>query len=279
MKKGIQLDDARAVLRNCLESGIAFHIFSILGFPEETSVHAYETLAFFQKEAAVICHPHNSFDIHPFTLDLRTEYTHTPEQFGIEIDEVDLAARDFPLSVAQWENTRGISQSMMLRLLKEFHAELRNTFRVFHPYPMHIWPDWGTYSILYADYYEDRLFLYRMTLPEDDDPLRFCLRWTESVCIEESTGGYNIRCITGSGRINAAILGLLAKPQEFMAVTPLLARLSHQLDPFAFHEATRQELRTVIDQLLLIGALYLAPESRQDSEEEQHRSNTIPQTV
>jgi hypothetical protein len=36
MDKGIRLADASRVLRNCADAGIAFHIFSIVAFPEET---------------------------------------------------------------------------------------------------------------------------------------------------------------------------------------------------------------------------------------------------
>src|SRR5262249_19539970 len=54
MDKGIRVADARAVLRNCAAAGIAFHVFSIVGFPEETETDARQTLDFFLDNAAVI---------------------------------------------------------------------------------------------------------------------------------------------------------------------------------------------------------------------------------
>ena len=49
---------------------------------EETEARARQTLQFFLDNAAVIDQPRNSFDIHPFSLDLRTEYAETRRRSG-----------------------------------------------------------------------------------------------------------------------------------------------------------------------------------------------------
>ena len=111
MRKGYRLEDAVAVLKNCRQAGIAFHLFSIVGFPEETEARAAETLKFFLDHYSLLNDPRNSFDIHPFSLELRTEYGEFPDRYGIEIDEVLLSGQDFPISVDRWRNVRGLSET------------------------------------------------------------------------------------------------------------------------------------------------------------------------
>lgn len=259
MDKGIKIEDARVVLSNCLDAGIAFHVFSIIGFPEETEERARETLKFFIENASLIGHPRNSFDIHRFTLDLRTEYSHDPARFGIQIDAQDLANHDFPISIERWKNTRGLEDSAVERLLIEFHAELRRVFRAYHPYPMHVFPDWGTYALLYADHYEGQPFPFRLSLPPSGDPLRFRLIWTESVRVEPVDGDYLVRCITGEGVLKESALLLLAKPFAPLQVDELLETLAAQLTTTLSNDQLIDDLRGLIDSLLLIGALRVEP--------------------
>src|SRR5206468_163963 len=74
MDKGIKVAQAPAILRNCRDAGIHFHLFSIIGFPEESETSARETMAFFADNTELIDAPGNSFDIHPYGLELRTPY-------------------------------------------------------------------------------------------------------------------------------------------------------------------------------------------------------------
>ena len=74
MDKGIRVAEVPGILRNCREAGIAFHLFSIVGFPEESESSARKTLKFFLDNRNVVDQPDNSFDIHRFGLDLRTRY-------------------------------------------------------------------------------------------------------------------------------------------------------------------------------------------------------------
>src|SRR5262245_46993441 len=85
MDKGIRLADVPAVLKNCLEAGIRVHLFSIVGFPEETETSARKTLEFFRRTVALLDDPGNSFDIHPFGLELRTDYAERAAELGVQI--------------------------------------------------------------------------------------------------------------------------------------------------------------------------------------------------
>ena len=226
MEKGIDLEVAEQVLRNCDAAGIGFHIFSMIGFPEERQERAWETLGFFLRHRGLISAPRNSFDIHRFTLDLRTEYGEHPEQFGVRV-MTDEPPDDFlSLSASRWANDRGMNEATVERLLLEFLAILQRVFRSHHPYPLHLWPDWAPYSMLYADQYADRLFGHRASLPDPGDPVHLRLVWREGVRIEEAEDGYHVRCITGEGVISDSALRSLARPTNPMEVDRLLETLA-----------------------------------------------------
>jgi hypothetical protein len=260
MDKGIRLAEAPTVLRNCADAGIAFHLFSIVGFPEETPERARETLRFLLDNAAILDHPRNSFDVHPFTLDLHTDYGEHPDKYGIEIDQADLATRDFPLAVASWRNTRGMDAAQVDRLLAEFHAALYQTFPAYRQFHGHLWPGFEEYAVLYADHYERRPFGYRFTLPPPGDPLTFRLVWVESVRFEETEGGYLVRSLAGETTLARALLLLLAQPPPPMIVDALLEALTDRLRPAPEQRAAvLAQLRARLDTLLGAGALRLEP--------------------
>ena len=73
--------------RHCRDAGILFHIFSIVGFPEESEASAANTIRFFEDNADVIDQPGNTFDIHPFGLELRTGYFEEADRLGLIIPE------------------------------------------------------------------------------------------------------------------------------------------------------------------------------------------------
>jgi hypothetical protein len=260
MDKGIRVDDARVVLRNCADAGVAFHLFSIIGFPEETEARARETAQFFVDNAAVIDAPRNSFDIHPFSLDLRTDYADQSATFGVEIDglDSDRARQDFPLTVEGWRNTRGLGRAEVDDLLDEFHSQLRATYRAYHQYPLTLWPGYEEYTVLYGDHYDRRPFPFRLTLPSSDDGTPIRLIWSEDVRIKQSNGGYVVDGPFGTVVIGENALALLARPASPQPVDDLLFNLAA---PLLGHGRDRQdvlsELRTVIDWLLGSGALRL----------------------
>jgi hypothetical protein len=258
MDKGIRVDDAAVVLRNCSDAGIAFHLFSIIGFPEETADRARETAQFFVDNAAVIDQPRNTFDIHPFSLDLRTEYAEHAASFGVEIDTQDLAGRDFPVTAIRWDNQRGLGESDVAQLLEEFHGQLRQTYRTYHEYPLFIWPGYEEYSVLYAGHYASRPFPYRISLPlaHDDTPIR--LVWTEQARIASTDDGYVVSGPFATTRVGASALALLARPRDPLAVDDLLVSLAERLVQHGrAQESAVDELRVVVDWLLHTGALQL----------------------
>ncbi len=192
MKKGIRLEDVRPVLTHCRDAGILFHIFSIVGFPEETEASARNTLRFFEKNIDIIDHPGNTFDIHPFGLELRTNYFANAEGLGLGLP-VDTLEKEFVIGVkADWSNSRGLSNADVARLVTEYNDELRHIFCRFHNSKMHLWPGFEEYAVLYADHYAARDFLFRTALPDAGDPTKFIIGWCPDVAIEFHAGSVKV---------------------------------------------------------------------------------------
>jgi anaerobic magnesium-protoporphyrin IX monomethyl ester cyclase len=186
MKKGIRLEHVRPVLEHCRDAGILFHIFSIVGFPEETEASARNTLRFFENNADVIDHPGNSFDIHPFGLELRTEYFANADRLGLNIP-AEALNKEFVIGIRSgWSSARGLSQSDVVRLVNDYNGVLRHIYSRFHNSDLHLWPGFEEYAVLYADHYADRDFPFRTALPEEGDISQFTLAWCPDALIESS---------------------------------------------------------------------------------------------
>jgi hypothetical protein len=146
------------------------------------------------------------------------------------------------------------------RLLAEFHTELRRKFRAYHQFPLYIWPGFEEYSVLYADYYEQRPFPFRLNLPPPGEALPFRLVWSESVRFEPTTGGYRVGGLHGETEVGEGALVLLARPLAPMPVDQLLDKLASALPPADGEQSGwSAALRGVIDRLLSVGALRLEP--------------------
>ena len=184
MDKGIRVSDVPGVLKNCRDAGILFHIFSIIGFPQEPESSARETYAFFERNADVLDHPGNSFDIHPFGLELRTAYFAQAESMGAFISPKALA-KEFTIGAGtDWFNTFGLTHAEVAKLCAEFNAGLKERFHRYHAGPEHLWPGFEEYSVLYADHYATRDFLYRTSLPRTEELSGYTLRWSPAASIE-----------------------------------------------------------------------------------------------
>jgi anaerobic magnesium-protoporphyrin IX monomethyl ester cyclase len=192
MKKGIRLEHVRPVLEHCRDAGILFHIFSIIGFPEETEARARNTLRFFEDNVDVIDHPGNTFDIHPFGLELRTEYFANADRIGLNIPPEALN-KEFVIGIRSgWSNTRGLSPGEVGRLVNDYNEVLRRIYGRFHNSDLHLWPGFEEYAVLYADHYADREFPFRTALPEEGDPSQFTIAWCPDTLIEFSGGTVRI---------------------------------------------------------------------------------------
>jgi anaerobic magnesium-protoporphyrin IX monomethyl ester cyclase len=185
MDKGIQVADVPEILANCREAGIAFHIFSIVGFPEESEHSARKTLQFFLDNRELIDHPANSFDIHPFGLELRTRYFERGESYGILISPQALT-KEFAIGVedAHWHNTRGLTHAEVDRLVNDFNVLVRQAYKNYHASRNQLWPAFEEYAVLYASHYRNQSFRWRTSLPPLADSASYRVRWNPSLVIE-----------------------------------------------------------------------------------------------
>lgn len=188
MKKGIRIADVRPVLTHCRDAGILFHIFSIVGFPEETVASARNTLRFFENNLDIIDHPGNTFDIHPFGLELRTDYFANAGRLGLNIP-AEALKKEFVIGIKTgWSNTRGLSRAEVADLVTRYNDVLRQVYCRFHNSQMHLWPGFEEYAVLYADHYATRDFHFRTALPTEHDTARFTIGWCPDVAIESRAG-------------------------------------------------------------------------------------------
>lgn len=179
MDKGVQMAHVLPVLSHCQAAGIHFHIFSIIGFPEESETEARKTFQFFLDHTDTINAPGNSFDIHPFGLELHTQYFQEHADNGIGFDPRVLQ-RDFVvgLDATEWENRRGLRPERIGQLINtEFYPALRAAYPDWHNTPLHLWPGFEEYAVLYSDWYAQRSFLAITSLAGVAEGQRFTLRW------------------------------------------------------------------------------------------------------
>jgi hypothetical protein len=254
------------VLRNCRDAGIGVHLFSIVGVPEETEDDARETLRFFLDHADVLDRPDASFDVHPFSLDLRTDYHDRAPEFGVELDRLEVRRADFPLSAEHWRNTRGISEDRAHELIAEFHQVLREALPEWRRFPAHMWPGFEEYAVVYADHYDDVPFAYRFVLPAPGDPTPVQLEWSSSTQLTAREDGIEAMCLTGGALVPKPLAHLLHEPLDPLPADELLAELAHRALTAAGRGADEaavaalgSKLRAVVDELLSSGVIELQP--------------------
>ena len=206
MDKGIDVTDAPIVLQNCRDAGINFHIFSMIGFPEETPESARETFTFFTRNASIIDNPGNTFDIHPFGLELRTRYFSEAKSLGALI-RPEALKRDFVIGLGEdhWTNQRGLTADEVKRFISASRRELRDIYVRYHNCPEHLWPGYEEYAILYSDYYAAGDFPFSTSVPGDDDPRAYRLRWSPLIWVERDAGLLSVRGRHGRARLPADI--------------------------------------------------------------------------
>ena len=213
---------------------------------------------FFRDNTAIIDHPANSFDIHPFGLELRTRYADEANELGVHIDP-DAMAKEFVIGVGdRWVNTRGLTQERARDLLNEFQAELHRTYRSYHATEQPLWPGFEEYTILYADRYdvEGGAFPFRTSLPGPGDPRPYRLGWSPAAVVEpQAEGRLRVSSRFGFVELDSGMYELFSG-RTFL---PLQEMLAHLAGGRAEDPRTRLLVRQTIDELIGKALLQIQP--------------------
>lgn len=196
MHKGIRVENAAAVLQNCRDAGIRFHVFSMIGFPGERHDSARRTIAFFEKNAELFDDPGNTFDIHELEILTDTPYFAQADKYGIRINAT-VEGRDFLFGIGtDWENIDGLTRAEVVALLGEAGAMIGPRFSRYHAWPPVVWPAQEEWSLIYAGRYFGRTFDQRISVPDRSDTHHYRLAWNPAAVVERAGD----RCVVSSRR-------------------------------------------------------------------------------
>jgi anaerobic magnesium-protoporphyrin IX monomethyl ester cyclase len=258
MDKGIRVCEVPKILSNLSNAGIRCHLFAIVGFPEENEPNARKTFEFLKDNAHILNHPGNSFDIHPFGLELRTSYFREADLNGAMINP-DVLLREFVVGVgSEWKNARGLSADQVEALLNEFCLALRRIYSRYHACTQHLWPAFEEFAVLYADRYEQREFVFRASLPDDEDRHLYRLHWNPAAHIQAFKAEFFlIRGRNGDALMDAKTFKLI-QDTGFQTSGDLVRSLASSV-PEANDQSKIQFVRNTINSLIERGLLQIQP--------------------
>ncbi len=124
INKGIDVNDSGTIIKNCYDTGILLHVFSIIGIPGETGEDALMTFNFFKRWHRWI------------TLDWVIYYLMVTEQSPIALRTSELGLEVTPLSpdylvdVMTYKTEKGLTQAESVALSIRYTEKLR---RFLHP--------------------------------------------------------------------------------------------------------------------------------------------------
>jgi len=144
VNKGISVDQAEKILKNCTEAGIRFRVFAMIGLPHEGVEEAFETFSFFKKNRDLFISPFNHFEFSPFHLDRHSTFGRKPEKHSIHCPKVH--AKTFSLGGWPFETDEGMNKHTVKKVYREITGELYGILRVGENYS-----GWEEYSLLTID--------------------------------------------------------------------------------------------------------------------------------
>lgn len=241
MDKGTRIADAPAVLRACDAAGIRYHLFGMIGNPEEEEADARATLDFMLEQAGSLGHPGNTCDIHRFGLDVRAPYFGRREQLGITVDPEALGHElTISLNHSDWRNTRGLSPERTDALLAEFNDRLRLARASFHNAPREPWPSFEEHAVVYAEHYRDEPFPWASALPDGERGFR--LRVSPAAVAHTGRDGVTLTALCGSATLPARLAAGLLDPAPRRIAELVAACVAASPDEAARAEKLLREL-------------------------------------
>lgn len=256
MQKGTSIEVAPGVLRACRDAGIQFHLFGMIGLPEEDESSARETLAFFLDQRDLVDHPGNSFDVHRFGLDVRSRYFAERDRYGLLV-ESGVLDRELAVGLGHddWRNSRGLTPERVEELLLEFREVLRRTFGAYHNSPRHLWPPFEEHAVLYGDHYRTRPFPFGSALPGNGDGRAFRLRVSPACAVAQRGEDVEFTSYWSTVEVPAPLVRVLIDPRA-----RTLVELVSECGGISDDEAagTVDLVREAVSDLIASGVLQLA---------------------
>jgi hypothetical protein len=198
-----------------------------------------------------------SFDVHPFGLELRTEYAERAASLGVLISPEALR-KDFIVSVGDhWANPRGMSPERASEEVNRANAKLRGMYTEYHRGPQALWPGFEEYAVLYSDYYAERPFRFRSSLPQDGELADYTMRWHPGAVLASTENGTHVVSRFGSATINEQTLAGLDEMAGYPLQTVLNAAL--QAGSPSAEESIRSNFRSLLEGFMGEGILQLVP--------------------
>jgi anaerobic magnesium-protoporphyrin IX monomethyl ester cyclase len=226
MHKGIRIENAATVLRNCRSAGISYHVFSMIGFPGEHHDSARRTIAFFADNAELFDDPGTTFDIHELEILTDTPYFSQADKFGIRID-ISTEDRDFLFGIGtNWENTDGLNRAEVAALLGEAGELAGPRFSRYHAWPPVVWPAQEEWSLIYADRYFGRPFPHRVSVPDGSDDTLYRLAWNPAAVVDRSNGNCIVTSRRGSVTLDQGSFQALGEDSRYRPGPDIVAALA-----------------------------------------------------
>jgi radical SAM superfamily enzyme YgiQ (UPF0313 family) len=162
MEKGINKEQAEAILRNLHEAGVSVYLFCIVGFPTETREEALETLDFLLRNREMIDSPGFYLDLVLFNLDKHCKVSQLPEQYSVsQIYGNDYD--DLSVSTLRFQSGEGMDRLEAEQVLSGIRGQTETAFSS-RRFPV---PE--EYNLLYHYHYDKVPLTASPSQPSRDD--------------------------------------------------------------------------------------------------------------
>jgi len=153
-RKGVELDAVPGIIRNCQQSGIAVHLFTIVGLPGETGKYLEESERYLRRLVEVIDFPVSTIDVSALYLNWNSWLRRNAEKEDIRYTVI----QDFPLHADAYCFDSGMDSLTASEMASEVYERLcweasEAGFPIGYVNP--VWPAWEEYTLLYLSEFRD----------------------------------------------------------------------------------------------------------------------------
>jgi anaerobic magnesium-protoporphyrin IX monomethyl ester cyclase len=119
INKGVDLDDAREILKNFSTAGILMHLYSIVGLPGELKEDSKMTEDFIKQQHRMLT---MGWQIYPMGVTEHGPLAFRADEFGLQLTPMP---DDYLAQVMQYENKNGLSQAESIAMSVSIYEKLK----------------------------------------------------------------------------------------------------------------------------------------------------------